>query len=114
MKTFLIMSVFVVLLLTIEAVNIKKDYCGNEEYVGNSGGKYPHLHCGKSFLTLSKSSGNHNNIQGRCTKVKEIFEDEESYYGSAKDPSAITAVLKEYYDYDCPTLLQGFLRFSKF
>jgi|TARA_R110000782_G_scaffold34554_2_gene82538 hypothetical protein len=46
--------------------NLKKDYCSNQEYYTNAGvndgSKYPHLHCGKTFLTYSASSGKHYNF----------------------------------------------------
>ena len=54
MKITLVLAALTLLVLATEAVNIKKKYCGNDEYVGNPGSKYPHLHCGKNFITLSK------------------------------------------------------------
>ncbi len=105
MKIFVTIVAFTSLLLIAEAVNFKKDYCGNQEYVGNAGGRYPHMHCGKSFLTFSQSKSNHNNLQGRCTKVNELLGDREEYYGTASNPNDITDVLQSYHDDDCPVLL---------
>jgi hypothetical protein len=46
--------------------NLKKDYCSNQTYYTDSGAddgsKYPHLHCGKSFLTYSANSSKHYNF----------------------------------------------------
>lgn len=49
-------------LLVVDAyagVNFKKDYCNGQDYVGNAGNKYPHLHCGKDFLVFSESKNDH-------------------------------------------------------
>ena len=102
---FLIVLSLAILVLGVLAkpVNYKKDYCGNQDYVGNNGNKYPHLHCDKSFLTLSRSSTKHDKLQGRCNKVLEILNDWENYYGRANDPAAITNVLRKYHNDDCPT-----------
>ncbi|NGZ08543.1 MAG: hypothetical protein CV088_04030 [Nitrospira sp. LK70] len=40
-------------------VNFKSQYCNGQDYVGNDGNKYPHLHCGKDFLVFSESKNNH-------------------------------------------------------
>jgi len=108
MKFILVVSLFVILLLAVEAVNIRKVYCDNQEYVGNPGGKKPHLHCGKDFLSLKRSSGKHNNLEGACNKVNEILGDPDNYYGTAGDPAAITRVLTKYQEDDCPRLLRLF------
>ncbi len=92
MKIILVVSIFIILMLMAEAkVNFKKRYCGNREYIGNPGSRYPHLHCGRRFLTLSISSHKHHNLQGRCNKVNEIL-----YYGVTLFPGAITTVLNDY------------------
>ncbi len=64
------------------------DYCHNQDYVGNPSS---HLHCGKSFLTLSRSSSQHDNLQGRCNKIDEILRDPKYFYSGIKE---ITAVLQ--------------------
>ncbi len=86
------------------AVNYKKDYCGGEDYVGNAGSKYPHLHCGKDFLTLSRSGSDHINFNGRpnCNKVNEVLDDVAGNYGSASDKAAITNALTAYKNAGCP------------
>ena len=109
-QIFVALLAFTSLLIVAEAVNFKKTYCGNQEYIGNPGHKYPHLHCGKSFLTLSRNKCSHNNLQGRCNKVNEILGNIQNYYGNAGNPGAITAVLTEYQDDDCPTLLSLLLQ----
>jgi hypothetical protein len=97
----LVLSVF--LPVTAKAVNYKKDYCGNADYVGNTGAKYPHLHCGKSFFTLSKSTGHINfNGRGNCNKVEEVLADKQNQYGTAADPGAITTALESYQGDGCP------------
>lgn len=86
------------------AANYKKDYCGGNEYVGNAGGKYPHIHCTKTVFTLSRSKTNHINLheKGNCKKVDEILGDSDRYYGSANDVGAITGALQAYRADDCP------------
>lgn len=106
MKIALAVTVLAVAFLAAEAVNIKKTYCNNEEYIGNRGGKYPHLHCGKSFITLSKTKTNHLNMQGKCNTVNRVLGDPQGNYGNAGNPGAITAVLRAYANADCPTLLK--------
>ena len=52
--------------ISASAGSFKKDYCENQEYFNKSGkdvgSKYPHLHCGKDFVTYSKSKKNHINF----------------------------------------------------
>ncbi len=91
--------VLAALVLVSAAVNFKKQYCGNQEYVGNPGHKYPHLHCGKNFLTLSRDSNRHTGLIERCNKIKEILED--NYYGEATNTQLITAALKLYFKDVC-------------
>ncbi len=110
MNILLVLTFLVSFLLLASAINYKKDYCDNEEYVGNSGHKYPHLHCGKKFLTLSRNKNRHNNLQGHCNKVNEILGNINGYYGNAGNSYAITAVLREYANDDCPTLLDRLLQ----
>ena len=51
---------------TAQAASLKKDYCSNQEFYTNTGAddgsRYPHLHCGKNFLTYSASSSKHYNF----------------------------------------------------
>ncbi len=94
--------VLAALVLVSEAVNFKKQYCGNHEYVGNRGHKYPHLHCGKNFLTLSRESNRHTGLIEKCNKINEILADKRNYYGEATDPQKITAALKLYFRDVCP------------
>ena len=72
-----------ILINAVEATNYKKKYCGNEEFV--PGVKYPHLHCGKDFFTLSYSGGNKhvNFVDGngaQCKKIDKVL-DSPSEYG---------------------------------
>lgn len=84
--------------------NYKKDYCGNQDYVGNTGAKYAHLHCGKSFFTLSRSAKDHINFNGRgnCNKVTEVLDDKQNEYGTATNMGAITTALEAYKTAGCP------------
>jgi hypothetical protein len=53
--------------------NLKKDYCSNQTYYTNAGADdgstYPHLHCGKSFLTYSSGSNHYNFVVGDQLKT---------------------------------------------
>jgi hypothetical protein len=86
------------------AANYKKDYCGNQDYVGNTGARYPHMHCGKGFITLSRSGNDHINFNGRpnCNKVNEVLADAQNQYGNANNPAAITTTLEAYKTAGCP------------
>lgn len=60
----------------IQALNPKKDYCKNQEFVPDT--KYPHLHCGKGFLTYSVSGSNHDNLidgdEIYCSRVTNVLD----------------------------------------
>ena len=99
--TFLVLSTITEVVDT-KKINIMKEYCGNQEFVGNVANRYAHLHCGKRFLTLSRSRKNHVNLQGNCNKVNRILGDIDNSYGTAANPGAITRVLRDYYKDDCP------------
>jgi hypothetical protein len=49
-----------------EAKSAKSTYCDNQDYYTNSGDNagdaYPHLHCGKDWITYSKNSNQHYNF----------------------------------------------------
>lgn len=53
--------------------NLKKDYCSNQTYYTDSGADdgntYPHLHCGKNFLTYSSGSNHYNFVVGDQLKT---------------------------------------------
>lgn len=101
MMAFLIASM---VFATPAFANYKKDYCGNQDYVGNTGARYAHLHCGKNFFTLSKTRTNHTNFNGRgnCNKVDEVLADKNDYYGTAANMAAITTALEAYKAAGCP------------
>jgi len=103
-RIVLILALLVTLPTAAFALNYKKDYCGNQDYVGNTGAKYPHMHCGKSFFTLSRSGNDHINFNGRpnCNKVDEVLADSQNQYGSATNPAAITTALQAYKAAGCP------------
>ena len=93
--------------------DIKKEYCkdyasgknkANDYFVGNPPKKYPHLHCGKDFLTLSKGKGAHNELKGNCGKIHDVYYDKKHFYETAGEPDNITAVLKKYFGDICPGL----------
>ena len=105
MSRRMIVTIAVIAILPMTALaNYKKDYCGNKEYVGNTGAKYAHLHCGKSFFTLSRSAKDHINFNGRgnCNKVTEVIDDKQNQYGTATDMGAITTALEAYKAAGCP------------
>jgi hypothetical protein len=103
-RLLLVVAMTITFSIAASAANYKKDYCGNTDYVGNTGAKYPHLHCGKSFFTLSRSGNDHINFNGRpnCNKVNEVLADAQNQYGSAADAAAITTALEAYRDAGCP------------
>ncbi len=110
MKIFVAILALTSFLLVAEAVNYKRDYCGNREFVGNRKNKYPHLHCGRKFLTLSRSNCQHDNLHGRCNKVNEILGSPDRFYGKARKPCEITAVLKKYKKAGCLTAVNVLLQ----
>ncbi len=110
MKAFLVLSAVVIFALAVEAVNFKKDYCKNQDYVGNPGSRYPHLHCGKSFLTLSRSKSQHDNLEGRCNKVAELLSDPRFFYAGIKE---ITVVLQAYRKDGCRLRREALYRLLK-
>ena len=61
----------------ILSTNFKKIYCSNEEFLGNSANKRPHLHCGTNFLSYKKANGDHSNISemGNCLRTNAVFDD---------------------------------------
>lgn len=104
-KLLIVCVLFVCIVATVraKAINYKKKYCANNDYIGNAGSKYPHLHCDKTHLTLSRGKNIHDNLQGKCNKVEEILNSQDGYYGNANSPCEITAILKKYYNDGCPT-----------
>ena len=92
--------------LSTEAFSYKKQYCDNEEYVGNEGSKKPHVHCGKNFFTMSWSDGHDNLVTkdgARCNKVKEILSSPNRYAGAAS-PEEITNALTAFKRGECKKL----------
>lgn len=106
MRVLSMLIILLIMALSTEAfaLDYKKTYCGNQEYVGNSGARYAHLHCGKSFFTLSRAKTDKVNFNGRpnCNKVDEVLADKQNQYGSANDPQAITNALDAYKADGCP------------
>jgi hypothetical protein len=102
-RTILAIAVIAILPVTALAVDYKKTYCGKQDYVGNTGAKYAHLHCGKSFFTLSRGKKDHINFNGRgnCNKVDEVLADKDNQYGTAADMQAITTALEAYKAQGC-------------
>ena len=86
-----------ILINAVEA-NYKKDYCGNKEYVIR-GDRYPHLHCGKNFFTLSYSGGNkHVNFIGKkgvmCNNINKVLGSPCQYDNFNRIPAIIDAIIK--------------------
>lgn len=50
-------------------VNFKSQYCNGQDYAGNDGNKYPHLHCGKDFLVFSESKNDHKYLAKEMTFI---------------------------------------------
>jgi hypothetical protein len=66
--------------------NFKKDYCEQQEYLGNDGGKYPHLHCKKDAFSFAASEKQHYNLHegngptgAGCKRANAIATDPEGY-----------------------------------
>lgn len=61
-----IISLAVATALPAVAHSLKKDYCANQDFYTNTGADesstYPHLHCGKAWITYSASSTQHYNL----------------------------------------------------
>ncbi len=107
MKITLILAALALSFFFLAAgVNIKKEYCKdyvsgtnkeNEYFVGNPPNKYPHLHCGKDFLTFSESNKKTNYEKpGMCKRIIKTFMDNP---GLHKD---ITKVLEHFFKDNCP------------
>lgn len=111
MKIALVLSAFFVL-IAVEArdyhmrepLDIKQEYCGNRDYVGNSGKLYPHLHCGEKSLTLYRSRSDYINLHGQYATLKRVLEHADYYYGQANNKQTITAVLERYEKDGCRTI----------
>ncbi len=85
------------------AVNFKKAYCKKQDYLGNPSNKYPHLHCGPSFFTLSRGADHVNlNSHGNCKKANELLADPPWNAKNSNDPGAITAAIMAFVADGCP------------
>ena len=96
-----------ILINAVEA-NYKKDYCGNQEFV--PGTKYPHLHCGKGFFTLSYKGGNkHVNFVGKkgvmCSNVNKVLGSPCEYDNFNRFPAIINAI-KKFNKKECQKLVE--------
>jgi hypothetical protein len=103
-KLMIISAFFLLTPGLAHAVNYKNQFCSQQDYVGNAGNKYPHLHCGKSIFTLSRSRSDHINFHDKtnCNKVNDVLGDPTRNYGSANNPQAITNALQAYQAAGCP------------
>ena len=108
------MKITPVLLLVVTLVycteakrsDYKKEYCGKQEFVGNARNKYPHLHCGSSFFTLSWNRGHDNMVDSRgpnCKKAKDLLKNPENWEMAA-NPGAITNAIQAFYNGECEDL----------
>ena len=96
------MPLIVLFLIHVEATNANymKKYCGNKPFIPQ-GNRYPHLHCGKDFLTLSTKHKKDNFIGTLgvdCDKVKKVLNDPWRYYNNNDD---ITRVLQNFHRKEC-------------
>ena len=95
-----------ILINAVEA-NYKKDYCGNKEYVLR-GDRYPHLHCGKGFFTLSYKRGQHVNFVDNgvvCSRVNKVLGSPCEYNNFNKFPAILKAIQK-FNKEECQQLFQ--------
>lgn len=109
MKKLLTLACLAALLAPISAhANYAKDNCGGQEYLGNEGSKYPHLHCGKDFLTLSRSKNDHINLAPNsvkaakaCNKTAELLAAPIWNAQNTTNPGAITTALQSFQHDGC-------------
>ena len=93
----------VLFLIHVEATNANymKKYCGNSIYIPH-GNRYPHLHCGKDFFTLSvKKKVKEPFVTAHgvdCKRVKKVLGDPGRYYNNIGD---ITRVLQNFHRKEC-------------
>ncbi|ETO93939.1 Uncharacterised protein [Legionella longbeachae] len=87
-------------------INFKKTFCNNQEFLGNSGAKRPHLHCGVDFMSYKKANGDHLNLTqvGSCNRTNAVFDDVKSNKEAFADYAAIYHALVLYHQADCPNL----------
>ncbi|KTD17913.1 hypothetical protein [Legionella jordanis] len=85
-------------------LNFKKTFCGNEDFLGNAGAKRPHLHCGTSFISYKKQTGDHSNISepGNCVRTNAVFDHIKANINSFENYSAIYNALVLYHQAGCP------------
>jgi hypothetical protein len=82
----------------------KKDYCGGVEYVGqDDGNKYPHLHCGKNFLTFSYAANSYKNLaqnsivaNKKCNATDDLLNNPPYDETNTTNPGGITATLQAF------------------
>ncbi|CAM3137883.1 Uncharacterised protein [Legionella steigerwaltii] len=88
-------------------INFKKTYCGNQEYLGNHAAKRPHLHCGETFISYKKATGDHINIAepGTCSRTNLVFDDIKSKKDAFEDYDSIYNALVSYHQSGCPNQL---------
>ena len=88
----------------ITKINFKKMFCGNQEYLGNSGAKRPHMHCGTSFISYKKANGDHSNIteNGDCTRTNAVFDNVKTNKTAFADYKAIYDALVAFHQAGCP------------
>ena len=85
-------------------LNFKKTFCANQDFLGNSAAKRPHLHCGSDYIAYKKANGDHSNItqMGDCNRTNAVFDDIKSNQGSFADYQAIYNALVLYHQAGCP------------
>ena len=117
MKTLLVLVVLALSVLIVQAANLKRQYCGNEEFLGNDPPtRYPHLHCGRRYITLSLQSNNHINFfdkKGivRCNVILNMVINNPGSYEHAEYPQVIQNVATDFYgDFCSEAVLQRLLQ----
>ncbi len=88
-------------------VNFKKTYCNNQEFLGNSASKRPHLHCGETFIAYKKANGDHTNITefGSCGRTDSVFDDIKANRNAFADYQGVYNALVTFHQAGCPNQL---------
>ena len=117
MKTLLVLVVLSLSVLIVQAANFKSTYCGNQEFLGNDPPtRYPHLHCGRRYITLSLQPNHHINFfdkKGivRCNTILNMVINNPESYEHAKYPQVIHDVASKFYqDFCTKAVLQRLLQ----
>ena len=94
MRPILICCLIVIVVLSFTDLSEgRRRKKSDEEYIGNPGNKYPHIHRRRNFSVYSRRKHDHVNLQDPG-KAREVLKNED--YSNAENPEAITKTLKQY------------------